>query len=95
MVFAIHQHESAIGIHVSSPSSHLPPLTSLLPPPTSLLLPPSRLSQSTGFRERVVFDTRPPVQILCPQNSAQGYTWTQGHAGMGKAHLNGDPGRGL
>ena len=53
-----------------------------LPPPSSLLPLPSRFSQSTGFGEREVFDTRPPVQILCPQNSAQGYTWTQGHAGM-------------
>ena len=37
MVFAIHQHELAIGIHVSPY------------PPTSLPLYPSRLSQSTGF----------------------------------------------
>ena len=40
-VFAIHQHELAIGIHVSPPSySPFPPL-----PP----LHPSRLSQCTGF----------------------------------------------
>ena len=39
MVFAIHQHESAAGIHVSPPV--LPPLPS---PPY-----PSGLSQSTGF----------------------------------------------
>ena len=37
MAFAIHQHELAIGIHVSPY------------PPTSLPLYPSRLSQSTGF----------------------------------------------
>ena len=37
IVFAIHQHELAIGIHVSPY------------PPTSLPLYPSRLSQSTGF----------------------------------------------
>ena len=37
MVFAMHQHELAIGIHVSPY------------PPTSLPLYPSRLSQSTGF----------------------------------------------
>ena len=39
MVFAIYQHESATGIHVSTP--FLPPLPS---PPY-----PSGLSQSTGF----------------------------------------------
>ena len=41
MVFARHQHESAIGIHV------YPPPESLLPPPSSPY--PSRLSQGTGF----------------------------------------------
>ena len=41
MVFAIHQYESAIGIHVS------PPPWSPLPPPSPPH--PSRLSQSTGF----------------------------------------------
>ena len=39
LVFAVHQHESAIGIHVSSPS---------LPPP--IPFPPNpRLSQNTKF----------------------------------------------
>ena len=41
MVFAIHQHESAMGIHVS------PPSWNSCPPPSPLY--PSRLSQSTGF----------------------------------------------
>ena len=41
MVFAEHQHESAVGIHMSPPSwTYLPP-----PSPSH----PSRLSQSTGF----------------------------------------------
>ena len=41
MVFAIHQYESAIGIHVSfHPEPHLPPPSPPYPP---------RLSQSTGF----------------------------------------------
>ena len=41
LVSAIHQHESAIGIHMSPPS-----WTSLLPPTPAH---PSRLSRSTGF----------------------------------------------
>ena len=41
LVSAIHQHESAIGIHMSSPS------WTSLPPPTPSH--PSRLSQSTGL----------------------------------------------
>ena len=42
MVFAIHQDESAIGIHMSTP----PILNPLLPPSPPY---PSRLSQSTSF----------------------------------------------
>ena len=41
MVFAIHQHELAISIHVSPPS--------LFPPPHPSPLHPSRLTQSTNF----------------------------------------------
>ena len=44
MVFAIHQHELAIGVHVSLPP---PILNPPIPPPSSPH--PSRLSQSTGF----------------------------------------------
>ena len=43
MVFAIHQHESTLGIHMSPPSWAL---LSLPAPPQSH---PSRLSESTGF----------------------------------------------
>ena len=52
MVFAIYQHETAAGIHVSSPPeppSHLPPHPIPLGNPPSSLPYPSVLSQSTSF----------------------------------------------